>query len=288
MTPRDLNPWSAPERERGSGLLDALALGRPGAVVSLVGAGGKTSLALWLLAEGHQAGWPAVFTTTTHIQEPVLEPGECLLLSQEPGFSAALDRCLRQDIRVFLAAERSDLWAEDDPGSAILPGRFGRRKLRGLAPSEVDDLAGRYPDTLMLVEADGARHRLLKAPAEYEPQIPRGTTHLLVVAAADVVGKPLSSEAVHRPERLAALLQVDAGIAMTPHLVAEALAHPRGGLKGAPSAAVVLPVLTLLEEPWPLEAAREIAQHLLEVPRIGWVVLASLRPSWRVVEVVRR
>ena len=43
----------------------------PSAVVSLVGAGGKTSAALRLMDELAQAGRRVVFTTTTKILEPI-------------------------------------------------------------------------------------------------------------------------------------------------------------------------------------------------------------------------
>lgn len=273
----------------GPGLLDALEIRGAGRVVSLVGAGGKTSLALWLMAEGRERGWPTLFTTTTHIQEPVLGEGECLLLCEAPGFWGELARCVRQGAPTFVAAGLSGLQASGDSGHPILPGRFRSRKLRGLALAEVDRLVACFPEALVLVEADGARHRLLKAPAEYEPQIPESTTHLAVVAAADVVGKPLAPDVVHRPEHMAALLGVNEGTTLTPHLVAEALAHPDCGLKGIPAGPCAILILTFLAEPWPVEVAREVAERALAISsRFRRVVLCALRPSWGVVGVLGR
>ncbi|MBC7223081.1 MAG: putative selenium-dependent hydroxylase accessory protein YqeC, partial [Anaerolineae bacterium] len=165
------------------------------------------------------------------------------------------------------------------------PGRFHRHKVRGLSPQEVDALARAWPGVLFLVEADGARHRWLKAPAPHEPQVPGSTAHFLPVAAADAVGRPLTEEVVHRPERAAALLGVGPGARLTPPMVAALLAHPQGGLRGAPPGAKVVPVLTLWGQPPPLDAAREVAQALRESPRVGRVVLVALRPARQVVEV---
>lgn len=270
--------------ERGGCLLDALGLEKPGGVVSLVGAGGKTSLALWLLEEAHAAGWLAIYTTTTHMLEPVPRPQETLILTAEVGWRARLDEALAAHRMTFLAAARTEE-VDEGRGTAFHGGRFRWHKVRGLPPEEVDVLARERPNVLFLVEADGARHRWLKAPAAHEPQVPRSTTHFLPVAAADAVGRPLDGETVHRPGRAAALLGLELGARLTPQAVAALLAHPEGGLKGAPPGAAVVPVLTLWGEPWPLEAAREIAQALRETPRGERVVLAALGPAHRVVEV---
>ncbi|MGC8839611.1 MAG: selenium cofactor biosynthesis protein YqeC [Anaerolineae bacterium] len=253
-------------------------------MVSLVGAGGKTSLALWLLEEAHALGWPAVYVTTTHMLEPALRPGEALVLAEEEGWRVRLGQALATGLMTFLAAARTE---EVDEGLRAPPleGRFHSHKVRGLPPEEVDALARAWPGALFLVEADGARHRWLKAPAAHEPQVPRNTTHFLPVAAAHAVGRPLDAGTVHRPEEAAALLGMEVGTRLTPRAVAALLAHPQGGLKGAPQGAEVVPVLTLWGEPWPLEAAREVARTLRRVPRVGRVVLVALGPVRQVVEV---
>lgn len=266
-------------------LLDALGIRESGAVVSLVGAGGKTSLALWLMEEARTRGWPVAYATTTHMLEPVLQTEEILVLTEEEGWRALLEEAFAAGRPTFLAAARTEEKVERGPGWPFPPGRFRRRKVRGLAPREVDALAQMWPDVLFLVEADGARHRWLKAPAAHEPQVPGSTTHLLPVAAADAVGRPLAAETVHRPEQAAALLKVEPGTRLTPPMVAALLAHPQGGLKGAPQEAEVVLVLTLWGEPSPLGAAREVAQNLRGVPGVERVVIAALRPARQVVEV---
>ena len=70
-------------------------------------------------------------------------------------------------------------------GQVTLLGRRVRdEKFQGLSPERVDDLRGEAD--LVLVEADGARGRSLKVPADHEPVLPASTTLLLVVAAIDV------------------------------------------------------------------------------------------------------
>ncbi|RMF28382.1 MAG: hypothetical protein D6759_15890, partial [Chloroflexi bacterium] len=56
----------------------------PGDRVAFVGAGGKTTAAWRLMAELSGLA-PVLFTTTTQILEPQLEPGLALLLTGERG-----------------------------------------------------------------------------------------------------------------------------------------------------------------------------------------------------------
>jgi probable selenium-dependent hydroxylase accessory protein YqeC len=50
------------------------------------------------------------------------------------------------------------------------------------------------------VEADGSRQKPFKASGPYEPVIPDCTTHLILVAGLDVVGKILDDNFVHRAQ----------------------------------------------------------------------------------------
>jgi probable selenium-dependent hydroxylase accessory protein YqeC len=110
--------------------------------------------------------------------------------------------------------------------ATVLGRRIRADKLEGLAPERVDALAAAAD--LVLVEADGARGRSLKAPAPHEPVIPSSTTVVIVVAALDVLGQPLSEARVHRLEVVTALAGVEAGRVVDPSLLAAVLAHPSG------------------------------------------------------------
>src|SRR5262249_57693730 len=61
-----------------------------------------------------------------------------------------------------------------------------------------------FPDVCFLNEADGSRMRPFKAPAAHEPVIPVETTLVVPVVSADVFGRPLDSEHVHRPDVVSA------------------------------------------------------------------------------------
>jgi len=249
----------------------ALAL-RSREIVSLVGAGGKTSAALRLLDELAQAGQRVVLTTTTKFLEPIPRPGECLILAET---LVAARRALAdsQCTKPILAQRR--LAETDAAFAAGAPYPVRANKLAGLPPEWLDALAAQFPRLTCLVEADGARHRLLKAPAAHEPVVPAATTLHIPMADLAVLGQPLTEAAVHRAALVAQCLDVPPGASLTPLLVARLLAHPQGGLKGAPDAARIVPLLTWWRDGPLTEAAIETADLLAARPGIERVVVAN-------------
>ncbi len=137
----------------------------------------------------------------------------------------------------------------------------------------MSDLARRLPDVTWLVEADDAKGRLLKAPAEYEPVIAASADRVIVVAGLDAVDRPLDEHTVHRPEIAARLLGVPLGTIVTPDMFAKLLGHASGRLKGIPPRAEAVALLTQ-QDGHPHVHAGDIARQLLanrRVSRIVWV-----------------
>jgi len=255
-------------------------------VISFVGAGGKTTTALCLMEELTQIGKRVVFTTTTKILEPTPKQDEYLLLAGEEEALRLVPKFLARYPKVFLAQrclEEVDLTAlgESDRDYPMRP-----NKVDGVPPSVVDHLAQRLREAVILVEADGARHRALKAPAAYEPVVPDSTTILVPMADLTVLGKPLTEKYVHRPELVAGLTGATIGQPVTAEIVATVLSHPQGGLKGLPEQTRVVPILNLMAEDRPLGEVRYIARLILRNQRVERVVIASLRASEPVLEVM--
>jgi len=105
---------------------------------------------------------------------------------------------------------------------------------------------------------------------------------------ADVFGKPLDGEHVHRPELVSALSGAPVGTPITPEIVASVLAHPEGGRKGVPRNARVIVVINKVESLPDKKPARETAERLLREPAIRAVVLAAVRGDDPVLEVCSR
>jgi len=247
-------------------LTRALQLTRK-SVVSLVGAGGKTTTMFRLAEELASDGWRVVTTTTTMIRRE----GRCGHIILEPEGDQLLEkaqRALMEFSRITVASGFSEKEA----------------KLIGIDPSLVDALVALDEVDAVIVEADGAKGRSLKAPAPYEPVIPATTSVLLSVAAADAVGRPLDERSVHRPELVAQLTGARLGQTITPELVSAVLLHPEGGLKNAPPEARVLPLINKVSY-GRLEAARQIARALLQSSRVQRVLLCAVAQQDPVKEV---
>ena len=251
-------------------LADALGL-TGDEVVALVGGGGKTTAMFRLAREMVDGGGSAITTTTTHIF--------AAQIALAPAHVSAAD-ATRESPSAALAVHRHVLVI-----GATNP-RDG--KADGVSLDLFQRLRTWFPGVCLLNEADGSRMRPFKAPAAYEPVIPENTTLVVPVVGADVFGKTLDAEHVHRPELVSALCGAPPGTPITPEIVARVLAHPEGGRKGVPVGARVVALINKVESLPDRTPARETAERLLREPSIQAVVLAALRGEEPVLEVYTR
>ncbi len=202
------------------------------ALVSFIGAGGKTTLLLRLAEELSAAGHKVIVTTTTRIYPPHNLP---LILAStiEKALTELSETLKTQSIAVI--------------GSKISPDG----KLQGLQP----DLVNRIFKELQhftLVEADGARGKPLKGYNNYEPLIPSGSNLVFAVIGADVLGQINDETHVHRSVEFCAATGIAAGTEINCSVLAKSYRqmHDIAGSQ-APSAALkaILNKTDLLAEP---------------------------------------
>jgi CTP:molybdopterin cytidylyltransferase MocA len=150
-------------RGKQNTITEALQLRLPEhAVISVVGAGGKTSLIFAWAHELAAAGKNVVITTTTHMYRP--------------------ERMEEDGIRIVVS---------DDP----------ERPDKVMAPP-VEVLDGfRETADVVLIEADGSRRMPLKWPAPWEPVVPDYTDFTVCVAGLSAIGKK-TSDVVYRADEL--------------------------------------------------------------------------------------
>jgi probable selenium-dependent hydroxylase accessory protein YqeC len=229
-------------------------------IVALVGGGGKTTAMFRLAREVVEKGGSAITTTTTRIfaAQIALAPAHITASDATP------DR-----VSAALAAHRHVLVVGDTDRST--------GKAEGVSLELFRRLRAWCPGVCILNEADGSRMRPFKAPADHEPVIPEDTTLVVLVLGADVFGKPLDAEHVHRPELVSALSGATLGTPITPEIVARVLSHPEGGRKGVPRHARVVAVINKMDNLADAAAAHETAERLLREPAIHSVVLTTLR-----------
>lgn len=237
-----------------SPLYEAMGL-VPGSVIAFIGAGGKTTAAWRLLHELGQPGAPAIWTTTTHIVEPILPEGTGLLLTEDP-IPGMLRPLLQRLPRWILGARRVEALPEPPDG----PYPAHPWKLKGLPPGQLDRLIPRMPEASWLIEADGARRMLLKWPAAHEPALPAEIDAVAVVASLEALGRPIGA-VTHRAGQAIAHLGGDLNDPVTPEWIAALIRHPQGGQKGIPPGVRRLLLLTR-ERTWDPQAFEAVGAAL--------------------------
>lgn len=229
---------------------------QPGAVISFVGGGGKTTAMFRLAGELAASGHRVVATTTTHISE--------IQASFAPASVTA--ECM-DDLPALLEAHRMCL---------ITGQPDGKGRLSGVSLEAVADLHARRDVDIVLVEADGSRGLPFKAPGDHEPVVPTVTTHLVPVVGVEIIGQTLDAQHVHRPGAIAQLSGVPLGSPITAGIVASVLAHPGGGAKHRPPSAQLVPLLNKVESPDRKAPARAIAELMLAEPNVNSIILGAM------------
>ncbi|MEX1248485.1 MAG: selenium cofactor biosynthesis protein YqeC [Anaerolineales bacterium] len=226
--------------------------------VAFAGAGGK-SAALFLLAG--QFGVPVLVTTSTHLSAQQTRQGDQHLVIGETSDISRMDAARLPPVTVLTGPI-----VEDD---------------RALALSDEALLAlsvfAHHHGLPLLIEADGARQRALKAPAEHEPAIPPFVDAVVVVAGASGLDKPLDGQVVHRPKIFGELADLQPGHAIGPQHLIKVLLHKQGGLKNIPAKARRVALLNQADTPELEGAARGMAGALLT--GFDAVLVAALRQA---------
>jgi probable selenium-dependent hydroxylase accessory protein YqeC len=260
------------KEERGVGsLTEALGIGAR-EVISLVGAGGKTTLMFRLARELSLSGKKVVTTTTTKILEPASgETGSLFVDSDEERIKGFLTGHLGQYHHITIARER-----------------LASGKLKGISPNLVDGLCHSKGLDVIIIEADGAAGRPVKAPREHEPVIPKATTLTVAILGVDGLEMRLSEENVFQPERVSKITGVPIGEGLTDEAMAILVNHPEGVFKGTPSRSRAVAFLNKVDIPNGVGKARRIAGKILEKKhkQIERIVLGQLKGEPPVVEVI--
>lgn len=171
-------------------------------IISIVGAGGKTTL-LYLMARYYSGiGRKTLVTTTTHIYRP------------NSGFVSDLTQ----------AEER---WSKGEYVAVGAP--TTQNKLNKLGDFELDEWISRAD--VVLVEADGSRGLPFKVPGEGEPVLLPQTDVVVAVLGADSLGKPLRN-VCHRLELCQKILQKGEDDVITPKDYEIVFSSPNGLKKG--------------------------------------------------------
>lgn len=160
-------------------------------VISFIGGGGKTTTMFSLANELSKQGKKVLVTTTTHIS--IAQGRQASRLIVESKYDKAYQR-LKKYFQVDYFICLTTLLIEE------------KEKLKGIPVHWIEKIKEENLVDVIMVEADGAKGKSFKAPAEYEPVLPKYNDIIVAVMGIDVVGRPIIEEYAHRPEKMLELL----------------------------------------------------------------------------------
>lgn len=177
-------------------------------IIALVGAGGKTSLGNQIGTGLSGMGRRVLFTTTTKINRP----------ENHPLFLGAAQEVL--PLGFFMTAAKSVL---------------ENGKLEGYSPAEIGVIAnsGLFDD--IIVEADGAARKPVKAPNETEPVYPARPGLVIGVIGLRCLGQPINDQTVHRAALFVRVAQAAFDAPVGARHIVRLINHPDGLFRYAPA-----------------------------------------------------
>lgn len=144
-------------------------------VIAVVGGGGKTTTIFQLGEELKNLNKKVLITTTTAMYNP------------------------REEYDYYFLGNIRENFIPNNRSITIFGKNIEKGKLKGLFLPKIDEIIHRGIFDFILIEADGAKGKPIKAPNHYEPVISRLTTKTLGIIGLDCFGKKIE-DIVHRPE----------------------------------------------------------------------------------------
>lgn len=184
-------------------------LAGPG-IISVVGAGGKTTVVSQLANYGVCHHIPTMVSTTTKMGSLQVQPWEPYYGDDFLGGTAYVQKQI------------------DEKGAGAWFRRLAGHKVVGLEPGTVDDVYRAHPDWMIVLEADGAKKKWIKAPKLHEPVIPTLTRMTIGVVNLRALGAPLAEDFVHRIEEVRRIIAGTPGDIIQPEQLVTLIEHDQG------------------------------------------------------------
>jgi len=253
------------------------------AFISLVGAGGKSTLFNRLAEELALKNKRMILTTTTKMFSWQLAP----FVKKGRLIEGHNEEPVRESIK-------KDFSLESKGGRLAVIGEKiedkGEEKVSGPPPDWLDRWWEDRIADYFLVEADGASGRPVKAPASHEPVIPLSTTDLIGVIGIDALGLSLQEENVFRSQIFSRLTGLNLGEKVGIEALAFLICHPEGLFKGAPPGCCRHLFINKAEDSEGLKMAEELTFQVLKIcPRgISDIIMGAAGQKEVVAEVIRK
>lgn len=183
-------------------------------MIALVGAGGKTTTMLYLAEYYKKLDMRVLVTTTTRIFVPEKSKYDNFIMNESENIDF-------KDIR---------------KGTITLLGKGIEKnnKVIGLDIKTIDELYLKSLFDIILVEADGSKHKPIKAPELHEPVIPIECTHVIGVIGLDALGSEVNDENVHRLKAFKRITEAKNGDLINNNMLLSLINHENGLFKNVP------------------------------------------------------
>jgi probable selenium-dependent hydroxylase accessory protein YqeC len=227
-------------------------------MISVVGAGGKTSTIFRLAREFKSARKKVLVTTTTNIAFSETSQADRLVIDSSKNISSLF--------RV-------------EPGTIVCLGSSmvgDQEKLKGVEREFVDEIYQKHLFDYVIVEADGSKRRPIKAPAHYEPVIPKETTRVIGVIGLDALGRPISDQYVHRPSLLCSITGKKMGDIIDRECLIHLILSQDGLFKDVPQDCKKYVVFNKADRPDRQEEAKITVTELIErQPSVNGLIISA-------------
>ena len=251
--------------------------------ISFVGAGGKSTLFNRLAEELLLKNKRIILTTTTKMfawqLTPFMEKGRLIEGHNEETVRKSIKKCFS---------------LENEGGRLVVIGEKiedkGEEKVSGPPPEWLDKWWEEGLLDFILIEADGAAGRPVKAPASHEPVIPLSTTDLIGVIGIDALGLSLQEENVFRSEIFSQLTGLKLGEKIGIEALSLLICHPEGLFKGVPQNCLCHLFINKVEDAKDLKMAEELGFQVLKIChwKMSDIIIGAAGQNEVVAEVIRK
>lgn len=232
-------------------------------LVSIIGGGGKTTT-LYELSKILSTDYRVLVTSTTAMFRPDSKQVNDIYFNELPNINPDLNGV----VGFF-----SHVHEEND------------QKVKGVEPSVLDAFVMEKRPMIILNEADGAKHRPIKAHLEHEPVIPETTDIVIVVLGLDGFGKPVTEEWIFRTEQFCEITGAHLNDKIDGTHIIRLISHPKGLGKGIPKQSEVILLLNKISK---LEVDMDFKMFFEALPSwISALVVAEMEESKEMI-VIRR
>ena len=252
------------------------------AFISLVGAGGKSTIFFLLARELSKKKKKIILTTTTHMFTRQLSP----FITTKNLIEINDEKIMEDNIKKYFHQNKN--------GEIVLVHHRIKEKegekVAGPPPLYLGNWWNSGLADYFIVESDGAAGRPVKAPASHEPVIPLSTTDLVGVIGIDALGLSLLEENVFRSEIFSRLTGLNLREKVGIEALSLLICHPEGLFKGAPPGCRRHLFINKVEDSKGLKMAEELTFQVLKIcpRRISDIIIGATGQKEVVAEVIRK